>query len=164
MQYVSDEEQSEIISECLGGMMQRDCVHCPAHHSKPYGRCCFGHKHEWNDNTCDVCIHTHACASVTHGTTRPRTNSRIIYPNRRPANPPAATRVQVNRPPASNPIYDYGPQPGEPVLVQQPIHPEPLKLNPNDNLFERFLKVSLWGAGEGFLEMALNFFRKRRPE
>jgi len=61
-------------------------------------------------------------------------------------------------------MRDVGPQPGEPLLVQQPVHPEPLKINPEIGLFKRFFIVSSWGAGEGFLEMALNFFRKRRPD
>jgi hypothetical protein len=50
------------------------------------------------------------------------------------------------------------------MLAQAPVEVMPLQLNPNDNLFVRFCKVSSWGAGEGFFEMALNFFRRRRPE
>jgi hypothetical protein len=61
-------------------------------------------------------------------------------------------------------MANYGPQPGEPLLVPQPIRPKPLELNPDDNLFTRFWKVTSWGAGEGFFEMAVNFFRIRRPE
>jgi hypothetical protein len=39
-----------------------------------------------------------------------------------------------------------------------------LQLDPNDSLFTRFCKVVGWGAGEGACEMALNFFKRRRPE
>jgi hypothetical protein len=48
--------------------------------------------------------------------------------------------------------------------MHQPVTPAPIQLSPGDNLFKRFLKVSAWGAGEGFFTMGLNFFRRRRPE
>jgi len=60
-------------------------------------------------------------------------------------------------------LHAPAPQLGTPLALLQAA-PQPLQFNPNDNLFQRFVKVSMWGAGEGFLEMALNFFRLRRPE
>ena len=170
MSYVSDEEQTEIISACLNGEKERDCNWCPANHTKPGGRCCFGLRHEDNDPTCDDCIHTRPCASVTHGhQQREHGRQRIIHPRRRVANPARPSRTQARRVSGNSlPIVHDGygaPQQGDPLLVpHQAAEPQPLQLNPEDNLFQRFVKVSMWGAGEGFLEMALNFFRLRRPE
>lgn len=175
MTLISDEEQTDMISACLNGEKERDCHWCPANHSKPGGRCCFGIRHEHNDTTCDDCIHNRPCASVTHGGQYvERGRGRIIHPRRQGSNPsrPQARRVSGNRrPPVAHDNYgqhdygDYGPQPGESLLVQHPpASPQALQLNPEDNLLQRFVKVSMWGAGEGFLEMALNFFRLRRPE
>jgi hypothetical protein len=77
---------------------------------------------------------------------------------------PSGQSVRVSSGMQMPPMSAYGPQPGEPLLVQQPIAPEPIKLSPANGLFHRFCQVVAWGAGEGGLEMALNFFRKRRPE
>jgi len=92
---------------------------------------------------------------------RPTAPTRV-YPGVRTAQNGQAVRVSSAVP--AMPMAAYGPQPGEPLLVQQPVTPEPLKLNPQNGLFQRFWQVVAWGAGEGGLEMALNFFRKRRPE
>ena len=86
-----------------------------------------------------------------------------VYPGVRTA-APNGQAVRVTSGVQAAPMSAYGPQPGEPLLVQQPVTPEPLKLNPAHGLFQRFWQVVAWGAGEGSLEMALNFFRKRRPE
>lgn len=156
-----------LIGQCLNGEREPDCDYCPAHSSRR-GGCCFGIRHEYGDSDCRACVLEDECRVLTHGGVKSSSSvPRIIYPSR-----PVAKAVPVRTSVAPGTqtkqrvvvMSDYGPQPGEPLLVQQPIHPEPLKLNPNDGLFRRFLKVSSWGAGEGFFEMALNFFRKRRPE
>lgn len=105
------------------------------------------------------------CAPITHGTMphNAQVSHRIIYPRRPTANRGRAYPRPRGRP--SGPaIEDPGPQPGEPLLVEKPFEPQPVQFNPKDKLAVRFLKVSAWGAGEGFFEMGLNFFRKRRPE
>lgn len=156
-----------LIGQCLNGDRDRSCDYCPAHSSRN-GNCCFSIRHEYGDPDCTACVLEKECAPLTHGNAR--SAPRIIYPGRSPAKVPMRTSVApgtTTRQVLQNRVMvmqDYGPQPGEPLLVQQPIQPEPLKLNPKDGLFRRFLKVSSWGAGEGFFEMALNFFRKRRPE
>lgn len=157
-----------LIGQCLNGERERDCELCPAHSSRR-GSCCFGIRHEYGDPDCHACVLEDECQELVEERVAinrsPRaTVPRIIYPGR-----PAAktTRTVAPGTPARSrvvTVQDCGPQLGEPLLVQQPIHPEPLKLNPNHGLFKRFLVVSSWGAGEGFFEMALNFFRKRRPE
>lgn len=156
-----------LISQCLNGERDRECGLCPAHASRR-GSCCFGIRHEYGDHDCTACTLEDECAPLTHGTGRAISAPRIIYPGRSVAKGPVRTAVAPGtRQPMPNRVAvmsDYGPQPGEPLLIQQPVQPEPLKLNPKDGLFRRFLKVSSWGAGEGFFEMALNFFRKRRPE
>ena len=162
-----------LIGQCLNGDRNRDCEYCPAHSSR-HGACCFGLRHEYGDPDCRICVLDSDCASLTHGTARSETHAisapRIIYPGRSPAKIPVRTVVAPGtaiRQGMQNRVMvmqDYGPQPGEPLLIQQPIQPEPLKLNPKDGLFKRFFQVTSWGAGEGFCEMALNFFRKRRPE
>lgn len=171
------DSENALIKECLNGERHPDCFHfsgdhlCPAAEAKG-GKCCFGLRHEYGDPDCNACALSGECAPLTHGAARSdaRTTPRIIYPGRVPAKAPVRVAVapgtQVQRTGNSRlPILqDYGPQPGEPLLIQQPVRPEPLQLNPKDGLFKRFLKVSSWGAGEGFFEMGLNFFRKRRPE
>jgi hypothetical protein len=163
-----------LIGQCLNGERDRDCEYCPAHSSRR-GGCCFGLRHEYEDPDCTACVLESECEALAHAGTkhdvrRTTPAPRIIYPGRSTAKAPVRTivapgtqtrHVQQGRVVV---MQDYGPQPGEPLLVQQPVQPEPLKLNPNDGLFRRFLKVSSWGAGEGFFEMGLNFFRKRRPE
>lgn len=156
-----------LIAQCINGERERECEYCPAHQSKN-GDCCFGVRHEHGDRDCMACVLSDECAPLTHGyaprTPRPAP-SRIIYPNRRVPNSQGGSRVRVRSGPDQFPIVEeVGPQPGEPLLVQRPIEPQPIQLNPKDSLFKRFLQVSSWGAGEGFFEMALNFFRKRRPE
>jgi hypothetical protein len=161
-----------LISQCLNGERDQECEYCPAHSSRR-GGCCFGIRHEYGDPDCQACVLEKNCSPLTHGTrgeAHAISAPRIIYPGRGPAKVPMRTAVAPGtplRPGSLNRVavmQDYGPQLGEPLLVQQPVQPEPLKFNPKDGLFRRFLKVSSWGAGEGFFEMALNFFRKRRPE
>jgi len=163
-----NENEDSLISQCLNGERTPDCDYCPAQPQKG-GGCCFGLRHEYNDSDCLACHLEDECRPLTHGYARsdPRVSTpRIIYPGRRPANTQGSPRIRVNtgaqRP--SRPLHEAGPLPGEPLLAQQPVEPEPIVLNPKDNLFTRFLKVGAWGAGEGFFEMGLNFFRKRRPE
>jgi hypothetical protein len=161
-----------LIGQCLNGERDRDCEYCPAHSSRR-GGCCFGLRHEYGDPDCQACVLESECGPLAHGIAkrdvRVTSAPRIIYPAQSSAKgtvrsvAPGTPTRQLNQ----NRVVvmqDYGPQPGEPLLVQQPIQPEPLKLNPADGLFKRFLKVSSWGAGEGFFEMGLNFFRRRRPE
>ena len=162
-----------LIGQCLNGERDRDCDYCPAHSSRR-GSCCFGLRHEYGDPDCQACVLEKNCAPLVHSITsndvRMTSAPRIIYPGRSLAKVPVRTTVAPGtqtRQITQNRIavmQDFGPQPGEPLLIQQPIQPEPLKLNPKDGLFRRFLKVSSWGAGEGFFEMGLNFFRRRRPE
>jgi hypothetical protein len=159
-----------LIGQCLNGERERDCDYCPAHSARR-GNCCFGLRHEHGDPDCLACVLEKDCDPLTHRVAKSdvRPTPRIIYPGRAPAKTPVRVAVapgtMVQSGQSRLPVMqDYGPQPGQPLLIQQPIHPEPLQLNPNDGLFKRFLKVSSWGAGEGFFEMGLNFFRRRRPE
>lgn len=162
-------DENHLISQCLNGERDRDCDWCPASPERN-GGCCFGLRHEYGDPDCNACELEHDCAPLTHGHTKSdvrRPSTRIVYPGRRPANRPSVSRVRVNSPRKQGPVPtmdEVGPHPGEPLLVQRPCDPAPLQLNPKDGLFTRFMKVSSWGAGEGFFEMGLNFFRKRRPE
>jgi len=160
-------DEEHLISQCLNGDRERDCDYCPAHPSRD-GSCCFGLRHEYGDPDCNACELENECAPLTHGTAKNYAHgpTRIVYPGRRPANRSSGTRVRVGSPKRANQptMEEVGPQPGEPLLVQRPADPKPLQLNPDDKLFTRFMKVSSWGAGEGFFEMGLNFFRKRRPE
>ena len=161
-------DQTMKISQCLNGDRERDCSWCECHHSKN-GKCCFGIRHEFNHPDCDACVLHQDCAALTHGQrSQAYRPTAAAYAPPRPvyATPPQQGGHQVRvatgaRAPA---MTSYGPQQGEPLLVPQPVRPKPLELNPNDNLFVRFMKVSSWGAGEGFFEMAVNFFRIRRPE
>jgi hypothetical protein len=171
-------DQTVKISRCLNGDQERHCNWCECHHSKN-GKCCFGVRHEFNHPDCNACVLNQDCAALTHDLRQQQAQPyrqqyyQPTYQNPAPPRPiytqqpqppvPAghAVRVTSAKPPA---MSNYGPQPGEPLLVPAPIKPRPLELNPDDNLFVRFLKVSSWGAGEGFFEMAVNFFRIRRPE
>ena len=164
-------DQTQLISQCLNGERDRDCNWCPAHPSRN-GECCFSARHEYNHPDCNACYIRQDCAAMTHGLNRAPAyaNSNVIrpaaptrvYPGVRTA--PSGQSVRVSSGMQMPPMSAYGPQPGEPLLVQQPIAPEPIKLSPTNGLFHRFCQVVAWGAGEGGLEMALNFFRKRRPE
>ena len=161
------EYEMSLVSKCLNGERQRDCQWCPAHHSKN-GKCCFGLRHAYNDNICDPCILSRECAAICHQ--QPANGSRpVVYPPRVAANQPS-TQVRVNNPGPYTPstraeaLHQYGPHQGEALLAQAPVEIAPLQLNPDDNLLQRFCKVTAWGAGEGFFEMGLNFFRRRRPE
>lgn len=167
-----NETERHLISQCLNGERERDCEWCPASPNRN-GSCCFGLRHEHGDPDCTACELENECVHLTHGYAKSdvrRPSTRIVYPGRRPANSPSSTRVRVGSPRAQQaPHYyptvaDDGPHQGEALLVPRPCDPVPLQLNPKDTLFTRFLKVSSWGAGEGFFEMGLNFFRKRRPE
>lgn len=167
-----------LIGQCLNGDRDPDCSHFTGQHLCPAaeavgGKCCFGLRHEYGDQDCQACVLKKDCASLTHGVAKSdvRYTPRIIRPGVAPAKSAVRTAVapgtptpQVARNPRLHVIQDYGPQLGEPLLIQQPITPEPLQINPKAGLFKRFLVVSSWGAGEGALEMALSFFRKRRPE
>ena len=154
--------QDQIITECLNGERTRDCDWCPAHYTKG-GKCCFGKLHEHDDPQCRSCIHQEDCAPLTHDTVsqEPAPSGRVIYHNRgqRTSTAPAARRglpiLQGSMPSA---------QPGEPLLVETPIVPEPVQLDDKDTMVQRFFKVAFWGAAEGFFEMALRYFRKRRPD
>jgi len=157
--------QLSLVSQCLNGERSRECQYCPAHHSKN-GKCCFGIRYEHPDATCDHCLLGRECSMSLRAQTQPQSSRGIIYPSRTVTNP--QTQVRVNNPArpmnrAEN-LRQYGPQPGEALLVQAPVEIMPLQLNPNDNLFVRFLKVSGWGSLEGFFEQAVNFVRRRRPE
>lgn len=157
-------DEEHLISQCLNGERERDCDYCPASPNRD-GGCCFGLRHEYGDPDCQACELEKECSPLTHGTSKSdsRPSPRIIYPGRRSANSSRGTRVRAGS--KSLPIVeDNGPQPGEPLLVEKPFEPEPVQFNPKDGLAARFLKVGAWGAGEGFFEMGLNFFRKRRPE
>ena len=159
--------EEHLISQCINGERERDCDYCPASPSRN-GGCCFGLRHEYGDPDCKACELENQCSRITHGTaTRDaKPSPRIIYPNRRAANSSrtyaSRARVRTDQPGAG--FEDPGPRPGEPLLVEKPFEPQPVQFNPKDKLAVRFLKVSAWGAGEGFFEMGLNFFRKRRPE
>jgi hypothetical protein len=162
-----------LIGQCLNGERDRDCEYCPAHSSRR-GGCCFGLRHEYGDPDCLACVLENECEALAHGVAKrdmraAYSTPRIIHPSRPAAKAPIRTFVAPGTQPRQGAqrvavMQDYGPQPGEPLLIQQPIQPEPLQLNPTTSLFKRFLVVGSWGAGEGFFEMALNFFRKRRPE
>jgi len=159
-----DEEQ--LISQCINGERFRDCKYCPASPNNG-GGCCFGIRHEYGDPDCKACELEKECSPIAHGvpTRDIRPPSRIIYPRRQTANSRTSrVRIQAGGRSDSPISSDPGPQPGEPLLVDKPYEPQPVQFNPNDNLAVRFLKVSSWGAVEGFFEMALNFCRKRRPE
>lgn len=163
-------DQMVKVSQCLNGDRERDCSWCDCHHSRN-GKCCFGIRHEYNHPDCDACVLHQDCAALTHGY-RAQTQRgpvatyappRPVYTNT-PPQQPSGHQVRVATGTRAPTMANYGPQPGEPLLVPQPIRPKPLELNPDDNLFTRFWKVTSWGAGEGFFEMAVNFFRIRRPE
>lgn len=165
MDFLYEEEQ--LVDECLNGERDRECEDCPAHSSRG-GRCCFALRHEHGDPHCTVCQLEPDCSYLTHGYGKSdaRSSSRIVYPGRPSANRPQPRRVRSTQTKKgkAREFDGVGPQFGDPLLVQRPADPQPLQLNPKDNLFTRFLKVGSWGAGEGFFEMGLNFFRKRRPE
>ncbi len=153
-----------LITQCLNGERERDCDYCPA---SPHnnGQCCFGIRHEYGDPDCQACVLSSECAPLSHGV--PQSHSRrIVYPQQRTPNPSSGRQVRHStQARKSLPILnDMGPQPGEPLLVQQPVQPKPIQLDPQSSLFKRFFQVGAWGAGEGFLELTLNFMRTRRPE
>jgi len=157
--------QLSLVSKCLNGERARDCQFCPAHHSKN-GKCCFGIRYEHPDATCDPCLLNRECALSVRAQVQPQGSRGIIYPSRTVTNPQTQVRIgsptrPVNR---AETLRQYGPQPGEALLVNAPMEVVPLQLNPGDNLFVRFLKVSGWGCLEGFFEQAVNFVRRRRPE
>lgn len=161
-----------MIAQCLNGERERTCDYCPAHSSRG-GSCCFGLRHEYGHPDCTACVLEGDCEALTHSKTKhepcqPSSAPRIIYPGQSPAKVPVSTvatpGTRVVYPSRTTVVQDHGPRLGEPLLAQQPTQLEPLKFDPDDNLIERFFKVSGWGALEGFCQMALNFFRRRRPE
>jgi hypothetical protein len=160
--------ETQLVEACLNGYREPHCQTCLAAPIRG-GKCCFGHRHVPGDEECEACALAEECAPLTHGVSKndARYYPRPVYPTQQPASRPVPIRTSI--PPGTATVQrvvqtvDRRTIPG-PLLAQQPIHPEPLQLDPEDGMFVRFLKVTTWGAGEGFFEMALNFFRKRRPE
>lgn len=164
------ETEEQMISECLNGERDQNCDYCPAHSSRG-GSCCFGLRHEHGDPSCTICELSKNCSYLTHG--RPRSDAgatpRIVYPAGHGANRTNYTKTRYTNPPRTeppktNPAQEKKSYDPETILTRRRADPVPLQLNPDDSLFVRFCKVTGWGAGEGACEMALNFFRRRRPE
>lgn len=165
--YTSREEQSQIIHDCFNGNRDRECHTCPARYTRG-GICCFGdpEQHDPSTDDCQQCTHLDDCATEVQDKIRAR-NARIEKEAReqsfgyrpyrattpppirrtvplRTAPPPREQFVQINRRPTVT----------TPPTVQE--------LQPEETLFQRFLKDTIWGMGQGFFETAAEFFRTHR--
>ena len=144
--------QEEIVQECFSGQRERECTHCPAHYTKG-GVCCFGEKHDWNDDDCKNCIHQEPCSKLTH---RPKPVARTVY--RRPVHAASPTTT------TSSTVQSTARRVGSILQTPTQVGAEPLKY-PDDATFTHKLATTVgWGMIEGGLEFALHFFRRRRPE
>jgi hypothetical protein len=158
--------QGQLMQECFDGERERNCTYCPAHHSKN-GRCCFGHRFEYEDPQC------HSCPHVTH--CEPATMRFLDQQSAIAAQP---RRIVINRPSGSAPTApsttNFATQPvyGNATLVRRDggmVAPQTRVAKPmqfaDDESFWKMMGVNAaWGAVEGMLEMLLGFFRQRRPD
>lgn len=149
-----------IMRECFEGDRERSCTYCPAHYSKN-GRCCFGHRFEYDDPQCHGCLHCSACEQAT-----------ARFQDQHAASP---RRIVINRPTASplrpgaagtSTVYgqtapirrDGG------VIMPQNRAAKPLQPSYEESFWKMMGLNAVWGAVEGALEMLLGFFRQRRPD
>lgn len=176
--YATSEEQKQIIHDCFNGNQERDCENCAAHHSRANGKCCFGDEEEYDpdDEDCQRCPFEDDCSLSVAETIAKREHREIekqaiyqghqnrrIYPNNKPT-------YQSNRPRVATVART---QPAERLVQIGGIRRRPTVITPSnqlvqddrmpgETLFQRFLKDSVWGAGQGFFEMAADFFRTHR--
>ncbi len=177
---------SQIKQACFLGDRDRDCDYCPAHPSKG-GDCCFGTLHEYDDPSpsgCQSCRHEQECAPITHGHYPPHGEppeeeeeaSRRVILNRGSVNRPVSTTNTrlpiIGQPPQSSWKKPQGARPQQyptteqalSILTQygEPVR-TPIPFTEKASFGQKLATVTLWGMAEGGLEMALRFFRIRRP-
>jgi hypothetical protein len=154
-------DERELIESCINGERVRECSHCHAH-SACGGNCCFGLRHEYNDEDCNACALSRECAAITHHIPQgdPRASRRIVYPNQPVMNPVYAqvpTRVSAVPSPYNN-------RPNPPLIQSQPRSADPIKLDPQAGMLKHFAVIGFWGALEGFFSSILDYLRVRRPQ
>lgn len=160
--------QRQLVQECFGGDCDRQCSYCEAHHSRA-GICCFGHKYDCDDEECRACIHEYSCSREYESLIEEQQPRRRVVVNAvRPRPTPG-----YNSP---RPVYANGPRHQRAVvpyrhsdsmgrlLEQFPQEPRmPMEWKDETNFFGQLSTVVGWGMVEGGLELALDFFRRRRP-
>jgi hypothetical protein len=156
--------QDQIVRQCFDGERRRDCSYCPAHYSKG-GTCCFGHRFEYDDEQCLSCCHNHACEPLTHDL-----QERQVERPRRPSIP-ARRRLSIygqqGRQDKGNLLGDQ-PAAREERDADQEIIAYLPRQRKGEGKWKHFFRglglIGAWGAGEGALELILNYLRRRRPE
>ena len=144
----NEQEISEALEACFGGHIDRDCDSCPAHPVNG-GTCCFAdpNKFDVDDRECRVCIHGNNCCEMCDPqeearppvyTVRPRGAAPTRQPAGHVAVRTAATPYNMN--------------------VRAPVG----KDSERESGRTRFMKDTVWGAGEGFFKQAYEFFRTHR--
>lgn len=169
----------QIKEACFRGDWERDCERCPAYPEKD-GDCCFGSEHEHNDPHpygCQTCIHEQDCAMLTHREEEaPRRrilvrHGGIVREQPQPTQP--RFPIASNHPTRQSPKYGFQlpvsrhptTMAGPSILHQYEVTPRtPLQFSGDSSFFEKLAVVTGWGMVEGGLEMALGFFRRRRPD
>lgn len=148
-------EEERLVRECFdSGAVGEYCDDCIAHpdNDPPDFECCFGTKHEYNDDVCRRCDHSLKCSRLTHG----RSPRRVLVRSRQ--KPSTSNSLQIRSDPAKALLPDVVQTPSNrtPVQVRQEEEEEPF--------VNRLLRVTGWGMIEGGLQMALSHFQKNRPK
>jgi hypothetical protein len=178
---VSEYKQRGIIHDCFNGNTDRNCSKCPAHHSKG-GICCFSDIEQFDegDEDCQRCDFQDDCrqevineeaesqhAQQTWGVGwRPpqkTVQSRFAPSSSQPSRPRLVQIGGIRTPTTSTTTTSTRTEELKrptvitpPSMTQQPISKEV------DSMFVLFLKQCVWGAGQGFCEMAAHFFRTHK--
>lgn len=174
MAFATSEEQRQIIHDCFNGNQERDCDQCPAHSSRVNGKCCFGNPDEYDDESedCQQCPHEDDCSGTVaeqlaeeeeaeierQATLQNRFRYRNARPVARPTKqvPKRENLVQIGA------LRDRAERRRSLITRQAENKIQRRDTDREEPQLERFVKDSVWGAGQGFFEMAAEFFRTHR--
>lgn len=169
-------EQRKLIHDCFNGNIERNCSKCPAHHTRQGGLCCFGDPDQYDGDSedCQKCDFEEACTQEVIEHEAEAQYAAKNYGWR----PPTRTSTSYSRfgAPAKERLVQIGglrrgqeqEQSKEEVKRRPSVITPPRKMpeaeieRGHESLWIRFWKDSVWGMGQGFFEMAAEFFRTHR--
>jgi hypothetical protein len=168
--YESQEKQRLLVHDCFNENRERDCFRCPANYARK-GICCFGDpdQHDIDTEDCRKCVFVDDCAAEVRSTKREeaRTIEREAQRQNRWEDAPRTTyrTVPINRPSGFRPVeksnlVQIGVR--RPSVITPATSKKDLEIPQGETLFQRFVKDTVWGMGQGFFETAAEFFRTRR--
>lgn len=159
--------EREIVQECFDGDRERDCDYCPAHYTKN-GICCFGHRYEDDDRQCMECPHQFDCSRETMKHEQRETRPRRIQINKNRNRPAIGNRLlpivgqSAHR--EGSLLSKQAQQPKIQIKKREPEVLQEIEEQEQPGFWQQMGTHAVWGAGEGMLEMLLNFLRNRRPD